>query len=168
MSAELHHFLVEHYDLLRKTLGKKLGSSEQASDILHEVFVRLRDKPVMGIIKSPRAFILRMAQNMVVDNWRREERYLCQEEIDALLDLDAPAADPQLNWEIGAELDSLVNIIQGLPVRRRDIFLAVRLEGTSTLELANRYGITQRTVEKELRKAHEYCVGLREKMLSNL
>lgn len=163
MAFALHLFLAEHYELLRQSLGKKLGSEERAADILHDIFVRLQDKPPAGLIKNPRAYITCMAQNMFVDNWRREERYLDQHEIDNLLDESMPGADPQQSWESGAELDSLVDIIQGLPVRRRDILLSVRLEGMSTLELARRYGISQRMVEKELRRAHEYCVSQRSK-----
>ncbi|TCL06178.1 RNA polymerase sigma factor [Sodalis ligni] len=163
MAFALHLFLAEHYELLRQSLGKKLGSDEQASDILHDIFVRLQDKPPTGLIKNPRAYITGMAQNMFVDNWRREERYLDREEIDSLLTDGMPGADPQQSWESGAELDALAIIIQGLPPRRRDILLSVRLEGISTLELARRYGISQRMVEKELRRAHEYCVSRRSK-----
>jgi RNA polymerase sigma-70 factor (ECF subfamily) len=51
----------------------------------------------------------------------------------------------------------LKSVIAALPSRQRAILLAVRLEGLSRQEIAERFGISTSMVEKELRQAQEYC-----------
>jgi RNA polymerase sigma-70 factor (ECF subfamily) len=51
----------------------------------------------------------------------------------------------------------LKGVIATLPPRRRAVLLAVRLEGLSRQQIAERFGISTSMVEKELRQAQEYC-----------
>lgn len=150
-------FLVANYDLLKHQLGKKLGCQKRAEDLLHETFLRLHDKLSVGVVRSPRAFILRMASNIEIDRWRRDSRVLSTGEVEQLLDIEEAVETPHKQWEDQLALESLLLWIKELSPRRRDILLSVRLDGVSTRELAQRYGISQRMVEKELKWAHEYC-----------
>lgn len=43
--------------------------------------------------------------------------------------------------------------LHSLPRRRREIFLAVRLDGTSYAELAEKTGLTVRQIEREVARA---------------
>ncbi|HEX7711746.1 MAG TPA: sigma-70 region 4 domain-containing protein [Sphingomonadaceae bacterium] len=73
--------------------------------------------------------------------WRALERSLAP----VALPRDQPA-DPELLARIEAALLTL-------PRRRREIFLAVRLDGTSYAGLAERTGLSVREVEREVARA---------------
>lgn len=45
------------YVVLLTRLSARLGSRETAAEILHDVYVKLRSKPVIGELRSPRAYL---------------------------------------------------------------------------------------------------------------
>jgi hypothetical protein len=56
-------------------------------------------------------------------------------------------------------LQSLLGALYELPSRRRRIFIAARLEESPHLEIAERFGISTRMVEKELKAALTHCAN---------
>ena len=132
--AELKRFLVERYDQLKGQLTRRLGSSDLAGDALHDTWVRLAGKSEIEPVRQPQAFLLNAATNIAVDRLRAEA------------------------LEARFELAALVGAMERLPARQREILFAVRLEGLSRDELAERYGISVRMVARELQAAHEFCV----------
>lgn len=56
-----------------------------------------------------------------------------------------------------AEIRRLLEALCELPARRRQILIASRLEETPHAEISRRFGISTRTVEKELKAALWFC-----------
>ena len=83
---------------------------------------------------------------------------LSESQVDDLFEVEDPAAGPAEALEARFELAALVGAMERLPARQREILFAVRLEGLSRDELAERYGISVRMVARELQAAHEFCV----------
>jgi RNA polymerase sigma factor (sigma-70 family) len=157
--SELRGFLVERYDLLKRRLTHRLGNEEQAGDALHDAWLRLHDRQVMAPVSNPQAFVLRMALNAAVDRWRKDLKLVAEEDIEALLDLNDAALGPRNGLESQFEVQQLFRVLDELPERRRQIFLAVRIDGVPQKELAQRYGISTRAIEAELRLAHDFCAS---------
>lgn len=155
----LRNRLVTHYEQLKRRLTRRLGNAELAADMLHDTWVRLDGRQDIGVVENADAYLLRMASNSAVDYWRRESRFLSESEIDGLLDLNDPALGPADSAEGRSELEALYRILERMPARRREILLAVRLDGVPQKQLAARYGISLRMVELELQKAQLYCAG---------
>ena len=109
---------------------------------------------------------MRMAVNVAVDQQRVENRRLTVAEAEVLLAIADPAPGPEQIAAGRAELDALTRAMGELPARQRDILLAVRLEGLPQNDIAERMGVSLRTVERELRNAHEYCARRTRKLLS--
>ena len=156
--AELKRFLVERYDQLKGQLTRRLGSSDLAGDALHDTWVRLAGKSEIEPVRQPQAFLLNAATNIAVDRLRVEARMLSESQVDDLFEVEDPAAGPAEALEARFELAALVGAMERLPARQREIRVAVRLEGLSRDELAERYGISVRMVARELQAAHEFCV----------
>ncbi|UKI08011.1 MULTISPECIES: RNA polymerase sigma factor [Variovorax] len=156
--AELKRFLVERYDQLKGQLTRRLGSSDLAGDALHDTWVRLAGKSEIEPVRQPQAFLLNAATNIAVDRLRVEARMLSESQVDDLFEVEDPAAGPAEALEARFELAALVGAMERLPARQREILFAVRLEGLSRDELAERYGISVRMVARELQAAHEFCV----------
>lgn len=157
----LRDLLASRYDELKRKLTWRLGSSDLASDALHDTWVHLEKRREDGApVTNPGAYLVRIATNLASDRINRDSRYLDHPELDALLDDIADLVPgPAHIAESRSEMDALAAIIEGLPPRRRAIFLAVRVEELSNQEVAQRFGISSRLVGLELKRAHEYCAS---------
>ncbi|MHA7680259.1 RNA polymerase sigma factor [Cupriavidus sp. PET2-C1] len=164
MSDDAQPALLEHlanrYANLKRSLVRVLGSDDLAGDALHDTYLRLQRQENRGPILSPSAYLLRMAVNIAVDIQRRQSRNLSTDDVEALMDLSDPAPGPAQVVEDRAELEALSRIMARLPARRRQILLLVRWEGLSQKEVAERLGVSIRTVENELKRAHDFCAQM--------
>lgn len=163
--AALRELLTQRYDDLKRRLAWRLGSIELASDALHDTWVRLDErKEALGPIANPAAYLMRMATNVALDRLERDKRYMGADEIDSLLDEIAdPAPGPAELAAARDEIEALSRLIDGMPPRRRAIFLAVRVDGLSNQAAAARFGVSPRLIGLELKRAHEYCMAHRSK-----
>jgi len=162
----LRDFMLQRYDDLKARLTRRLGCPDLASDALQDTWLRLEGKEELGPVDSPGPYLMRMAVNVAVDQQRVENRRLTVAEAEVLLHIADPAPGPERIAEGRAELDALTRAMGELPARQRDILLAVRVEGLPQNDIAERLGVSLRTVERELRNAHENCARGTRKLLS--
>jgi RNA polymerase sigma-70 factor (ECF subfamily) len=150
--AVLRGLLVDSYEEFRSRLTRRLGSEDLANESLHETWLRLHRSGHAGAVRSPRAFLLRIALNIAHDHMRVENRCARPTEtLEALAIADA-SLDPARRIEAGFALKAVERAILELPERSRSIFLASRLEGLTHQAIAQRLGISKRTVQYELER----------------
>ncbi len=102
----------------------------------------------------------RIACNLATDRVRNSKPW--QYITDADLELEQVADSmpgPAMIAEACSELDEVMQILQRLPLRHRSILVKLRLEEESREEVANRYGLSARRVDKLLRQALDFCIG---------
>lgn len=157
MPAELLRFFVDRYDMLKRKLVHRLGSTEMAEDVLHDTYVKLSTRALGAPVKSPQSFLLRTAVNLAIDRIRSERQLLSMEEVDALMLPDGKVANPADAAAARIELEAVARAMDALPPMRRQLLFASRVEGTPQKELAQRYGISLRRVEREIHLAHAFC-----------
>jgi RNA polymerase sigma factor (sigma-70 family) len=155
--ADLKKLLVSRYGALLKRLEYLVGSTDNAADALHETWIRLETMPDTGPVANADAYIVGVANNVVVDQYRRERRHVHEEEVDELFQLPDDLADPERIIAARRKVDALKDILEELPPRRRAILWAARVEGKLNREIAEQFGISLRMVEKELSTALKYC-----------
>lgn len=160
----LRQLFLERYDELKSRLTQRLGSADSAGDVLQDAWVRLARKDAIGSVHNPGSYLLRIVLNVAEDRRRAERRYLTAVEVESLLHLADETPDPARTVEARSDLRALSAVLAELPVRRRVILLAARLDNMPRQEIANRLGISLRLVSKELQLAHEYCVARRLEM----
>jgi len=153
----LLEFLTQRYSDMKRRLTRMLGSNELADDALHDTWLRLGSLENQAPVMNPRAFLLRMAVNIAINNLRSQSRAVPSSEIDALLEVADHAPGPEQTIVARSEMEALSKIIESMPQRRRDILLLVRWEGMSQKEVAQRLGISLSSVEHELKRAQDYC-----------
>ncbi|MDM0089971.1 MULTISPECIES: RNA polymerase sigma factor [unclassified Variovorax] len=156
MPTELLRFFVDRYDMLKRKLVHRLGSTEMAEDVLHDTYVKLSTRALGAPVKSPQSFLLRTAVNLAIDRIRADRQLLSMEEVDALL-LPDKGANPADAAAARIELEAVAHAMDRLPPLRRQLLFASRVEGTPQKELAQRYGISLRRVEREIHLAHAFC-----------
>lgn len=153
----LKHLFLERYQELRRRLRFRLGSEDLADDAMQETYLRIDAMQADAGVHQPMAYLLRMALNTAEDQRRSGERLLDAAEVDELLALADELADPVRIRLAREQLEQLEQALTELPPRRRAILMAARVEELSLADIALRFGVSQRSIEKELRAALEYC-----------
>ncbi len=152
----LLNYLNKRYANLKVRLTRMLGNADLASDALHDTWLRLQCKDDQRPMASPGAYLVRMAVNIAVDMQRRQGRMLAGDEVDQLLDeMVDPALGPEQISEARSDMDALHKVIHKMPERRREIVILVHLDEVTHKEAAERLGVSLRTVEYELKRAHQ-------------
>ncbi|SCW69892.1 RNA polymerase sigma-70 factor, ECF subfamily [Pseudomonas sp. NFIX10] len=145
------------YEDFRVRLRRRLGSEELANDVLHETYLRVDRMVDPPDIAQPSAYLYRMALNIAADRRQADARLLTGDEIEELLQVSDEALDPARVVGGQKELQTLLKALYELPARRRRIFIAARLEEAPHLEISQRFGISTRMVEKEIKAALGHC-----------
>jgi len=163
MSEEVRLLLLEYlsrnYGDLQRRLARYLRSPELADDALHDTWLRVHRLHDQAPVLNPRGFLLRLSVNMALNNLRSHGSVVPRSEIDELLEVADPAPGPEQSAVGRSEMAALMEIIQRMPQRRRDVLLLVRWEGMAQKDVAKHLGISLRTVELELKRANDYCAA---------
>lgn len=157
----LRDLLVERYDDFKIRLTRRLGSAELACESLHETWLRLDrgDAPAGDSVpvENPAAYVMRTAVNVATDRLRSENRLVRRSTTLSLLEIADSAPDPARQIEGREQFSTLKQAIDALPERSREILIAARLQGLSQQQIADRFGLSTRTVRTELRRALDFC-----------
>jgi RNA polymerase sigma-70 factor (ECF subfamily) len=155
--AALRELLVADYGRIDRQLARRFGSADFASDVLQDTYLRLEEMKEVGPVRSPKAYLFRIALNIAHDRKRAESRRLTADEVDAVLDIPDDLPDAARVIESRSEVELLRRAIAQLPERRRNVLLMSRVEGLPHREIAKRLGVTVRTIETDLKQALEHC-----------
>jgi RNA polymerase sigma-70 factor (ECF subfamily) len=155
--ATLRQLLVGQYDDLKRQLARRLGSEEMAGDVLQETYLHLERPRHIGSISSPRKYLLTIATNIARMGFRHDSRCTSIEELDAVLNFVDDAPSPLQTVESQQEFENLRRAFAELTPRQRAIVFAARVEEKLLRDIAKELGLSQRTVEKELRAALVFC-----------
>lgn len=165
--ALLSGFDRAYADLVRAAT-RITGSREEAGDLVHDIWLRLAEHARSAASESaarpaqaeaPRdatAYLAVMAQHMALDAQRRRQRhgrYLDQEIVREQL---APSHVPDVADSVMycQALATLESALASLPKRSRAAFLAHRVQGERQSDIAERFGVSLNTVERDLMQAH--------------
>jgi RNA polymerase sigma-70 factor (ECF subfamily) len=150
------HILAAHQDELLRFIVRKINCPETAQDILQDTYVRYTNYPEKSQIENHRAFIFRIAANLVADHERRNrvrERFSGLEEVDIDTFPQADYFQPEQLLSARERLEIMAKTVEGLPSRCREVFVLRRVEGLSHAQIAKQLDISPRMVEKHLHKA---------------
>ena len=156
-TALLRQWLIASYDDLRRRLSRRLGSEDVATEALHEVWLRLDQASVVGAVEQPQSYLYRMALNASADRRRADIRWLSRNQIAAFLRSESDAIDPEHAFAVKSEFVALERALAELPARSRAVFLAALYEELSYREIAKRFGMSVRSVERDMNRAFDHC-----------
>jgi RNA polymerase sigma-70 factor (ECF subfamily) len=109
-------------------------------------------------VQSVRAFALGVARHLAL-NWMRRQRIVPMDSIGDLEDLGSLDEGEQVERIVSTEqeITLLMEAVQGLPEKCRQVFTLRKVYGFSQKEIAVRMGISENTVEQHLTKAGRRC-----------
>lgn len=147
----------EHYGWLYGWMRKKLGSSDRAEDLSHDTFIKLMMSRQAETLREPRAFLIKIAHDLLVNLWRRQDLERAY--------LDAIACMPEASYpspedrviaiEVLRELDAMLD---RLPAKARTAFLLSHLDHLTYAEIAIQIGVSERMVKKYMAQAMLNCL----------
>jgi RNA polymerase sigma factor (sigma-70 family) len=177
----LSDFAANYRDLLR-FLRRKTGSEDTARELAHDAWIRIadhhggRDGPGVDDPKLPqaasspkdrdhaRAYLFVVAERLAIDHLRRQRHW--HEELLPRLGVVAPQAeaartggthphapDVAESHAYAMALRTVDQALAAMPQRTREIFVSHRIDGVAHDELARRYGVSRKTIEREVSQA---------------
>ena len=151
---DLSALFLAHRRELEVYLTRQVQCRDTAADLLQETFVRLAQQPANAGLSNVRAYLYRIARNLVIDHFRRDERRLTLPlPLDQLADLPDAAVPVDRDFEARQTLAALREAIAELPRRTREVFELNRIEGLTYAEVAQRLGVSNSSVQKHLARA---------------
>jgi RNA polymerase sigma factor (sigma-70 family) len=157
--AVLRRLLLLRYEYFKSRLTRHLGSSDLAGEALHDTWLRLERGDGIAAVHSHDAYLFRIAVNLARDRQRTDERRLTTNEVETLLTIVDDAPDSEQVVMARSDLQALEAVMAELPPRQRAILLAARLDDLPRREIARRYRISTRLVQRELQEAQDYCAA---------
>jgi len=148
-----------HADELVRFLRYRRGEPE-ARDLVQEGFLRLVKGGAGNLPGNARAWLYRTCSNLAADarDYRRvREAVHATAPVAHIESIAAPASDPAVQVEAAQRLQCVWQALQVLPAPVRQAFLLNRLEGLSQREIAQRLGLSEKTVERHVLRALEAC-----------
>ncbi|RMH92854.1 sigma-70 family RNA polymerase sigma factor [Lysobacter pythonis] len=147
-----------HGNWLQAWLGRRLGCRELASDLAQDTFVKvLRAGTDAASLQEPRAYLVTIARRLLANHYRRHS--LEQAWLEALRGLpEARAPSEEERWVVLETLHLLDEVLDALPARVRRTFLLSQLEGMTYPGIAERSGVSVRTVKRDMASAFVHCL----------
>ena len=158
MANELDEWFVRevlvHERALTQYLHRCWSRRDEVHDLRQEIYVRVYEAAARGRPDTPRAFVFATARHLMTDRLRRG-RVVSIEPVG-----DFESSNVYLIDEVSPErwfgtrqtLRRLVEALDALPPRCREVVWLRRVEELSQKDVAQRLGISGRTVEKHLAK----------------
>lgn len=145
--------LSQRYATLRDRLGRRLVSSDLASEALHDTWLRLNAGAELSPVDNPDAYLFRAALNSAAKLSARDRRWSDMVDIDTIFDLADDAPGPERIAIARSQIAALRRTLASLPRRQREIFLQSYVGDATHADLAERYDVSVRTIQSELRSA---------------
>jgi RNA polymerase sigma-70 factor (ECF subfamily) len=143
-------------DLMR-LLTRRVGRDD-APDLLQETFLRVMHRDMTDAIVDPGAYLRRTAVNLAMDFSRRrrlETKFFVSDESAPETPSQDASAEQALEADRRAKL--LVEAIEALPPKCREVFVMRMHDELPQDEIARRLGISRNMVDRHLRIAIQRC-----------
>jgi RNA polymerase sigma factor (sigma-70 family) len=154
MDDEVTRRFLDVRDELLRYMTRRAGAVV-AEDIVQEVWLRLRERSDPAFWREPRAVIYSTAVNLSVDLHRR--KVVADK---AIRHYEPVSLDPDLGAQVDAErrVQRLLAALEQLPAQCREAFLLNRLENLTHDEIARRFGVSTKTIQRHIKRALRACV----------
>ncbi|BFO54942.1 MULTISPECIES: sigma-70 family RNA polymerase sigma factor [Comamonadaceae] len=152
----------DHHGWLQSLLQRKLGDVQHAADLAQDAFMALlRTRPgtvAAEGLREPRAYLRTVAHGLLVDHFRRQT--LERAYLEALAHQPEPLArSPEEHHMVLQALQRIDRMLDALGPRAREVFLLSQLEHLTYGEIAQRMGISVRTVKRDMQSGFAHCIA---------
>jgi RNA polymerase sigma-70 factor (ECF subfamily) len=154
-SSLLETLFITYADRLYRLALPRVGSSEDAEDLVQETFFRaLRELRRNAETHVTWPYLVKILRNLVRNRYRNTARASARlEEYAQEAKLAPRPEDPETAWRRAETRRLLVSAAAELPERYREAFVLMFLRDRSADETADRMGVSVKTVREQCRVA---------------
>ena len=154
----IDQLFAEHRQELFGFLTRQLASHDLAEDLCQEVYLRLR--MTSNWPANPRAWLYRIARNLVIDHHRRQSRSPIFELSDGESEpVAASCLGPEDRLEHRQQLQVVNHALAELPSHVRQALAWYRLEGMTQREISERLSVSERMAGRYVQQAEQHCAA---------
>ncbi len=152
-----------HRKDVTRFLRKRLFRREDVEDMVQETFLRAMGNTDWEQTGNPRAYLLRIADNLFKDRVRKDRRGPAEQEgkisFDdiTLMDVESGLPSPEKITAARQEYQSLCKAIARLPFQTRNAVVLHKFLNLTYTEVARSMGISASTVEKHIARGMLQC-----------
>lgn len=148
----------DHRGWLEGWLRRRMSNGHDAADLSQDTFVRLlASSQSIADLQEPRAYLATVGKRLLTNFYKR--RSLEQAYLNALAFLPEDCVpSPEQRWILLETLQALDELLDGLPRPVRRAFLWSQLEGLTYQDIAERLGVSERTIKRYMAQAYEHCL----------
>ena len=162
-SDKIKERFIKAYDELSDPLFRycffKVSNREKAKDLVQEVFTKSWEYLTNGgEISDPRSFLYKVANNLIIDYYRKAKHYSLDELLEKGLDFTASGSE---KIEDLAEHKRALRILQEIPEKYREVIVMRFMEGLAPREISKILGISENAVSVRINRSLKQ---LREKL----
>jgi RNA polymerase sigma factor (sigma-70 family) len=160
--------ILTHEEILVRFIARIWPRRHEIADIRQEAYARVYEAARQIRPQSPKAFLFATARHLMADRIRRERIVSIRAggEIDPLNVL-VDEISPERRVGAHQELARLAQAFDRLSMKCREVVWLRRVKELSQKEVADRLGLTEKTIEKHLRTgARQLAHYMRENALS--
>ncbi len=156
-SLAMSESIEEHRKKLRALIGQKIQDQIEAEDILQDVFEEYVEAMDIGeIIETLGAWLTRVAQNKIIDRFRRtktQKNYLLENS-----STDGTANNPTPEDELMQSFlrGEIIAALDALPENQRSVFIQHEIEGKSFEDISQETGVSINTLLARKRYAIQF------------
>lgn len=144
-------------------IRSRVGTNEEAEDILQDVWMQLSRQPEVEAMESIRGWLYRVARNRITDNYRKRKTWLIEDagytdedgEFHLPEFVDANA-DPETEYLREMFREALFAALDELPDNQRRVFEKNELEDMTLQEIADEEGENIKTITSRKRYAVQH------------
>ena len=164
MTAPDAHPLTTAYLAQREAMARffraRLGAEGDVEDLLQDLYLKVVALDARTEVRDPRAYLYRLASNLMMDRWRSERRAAARDgawrivahDTEGAEDrVDAPSAEAVVAGR--QRLAGLQAALARLPDRTQTVFRLHKFDGLSYAEVAAKLEISRSSVEKHMMDA---------------
>ncbi|WP_407316152.1 RNA polymerase sigma factor [Pseudomonas sp. nanlin1] len=151
---DLKALYLAHRGEIQDYLDRRLRCKETAADLTQDTFIRLSEHMSRTPIANFRAYLYSSARNLFIDHTRRQA-HRKGEPLDQQTSSSFEQSTPTLEQAAIAnqQLKALNDVIENMPATCREVFLMVRVEGLTYVEIGQRLGIPAKTAYSRMVRA---------------
>lgn len=141
-----------HEEMLVRFLARVWPRNDEIADIRQEAYARVYEAASKARPREPKAFLFATARHLMADRVRRERIVSIRAGGDTdFLNVLVNELSPERETEAHEELQRLARALDRLSAKCREVVWLRRVKELSQKEVANRLGLSEKTVEKHLR-----------------